>query len=123
MTTKQTLGVVAALTLLVGGCAGTPAAAPPPAAPSSSAAPSGPPKDPTDRIEADGWVVGTVTAGGSGPCYGLVTDDGTRYALHNADGTRLEKGARVRVRTAAAPVRIHCGEGKLVEMTTVEPLR
>ena len=85
--------------------------------------PSGPPKDPTDQIKKTDWVVGTVTAGGSGPCYGLETDDGTRYALHATDGTKLIKGTRMRVRTQATKLRIYCGPGRLVEMTASEPVR
>jgi hypothetical protein len=100
-----------------------------PAAPSSSPAASRPsrsstpPREPTDKIKKTTWVVGTVTTGGSGPCYSLTTDDGTAYALHNATGTTLVKGARMRVRTEPATVRISCGPGKLVEMTGAELLR
>jgi hypothetical protein len=82
-----------------------------------------PPRDPTDRIKNTSWVVGTVTAGGSGPCYSLTTDDGTRYALHSTGGTKLVKGERMRIRTERAKVRVDCGEGKLVEMIVAEPLR
>jgi hypothetical protein len=109
MRTFLALFLVAALA----GCA-QPAAAP---------APSEPPKTPSDQIKPPGYVVGTVTAGGSGPCYELSTDDGTRYALHAADGTTLVKGARMRVTIKPALARIWCGPGKLVEMTAAEPLR
>jgi len=68
-------------------------------------------------------VVGTVTAGGSGPCYGLVTDNGKQYALHSTAGTTLKKGTRLRVRTKPADARVSCGAGKQVEMLAVEPLR
>jgi hypothetical protein len=78
---------------------------------------------PTDQIRPPGYVVGTVTAGGSGPCYELSTDDGTRYALHASGGTTLVKGARMRVTIKPAVARIWCGPGKLVEMTAAEPLR
>jgi hypothetical protein len=97
-----------------------------PAVPATSAASlpaiSAPPREPTDRIKNTKWVVGTVTTGGSGPCYSLMTDDGTAYALHAADGTKLVKGTRMRIKTETALVRIHCGRGKLVEMTAAEPL-
>ena len=93
------------------------------AQPSISVESGRPPLDPTDRIKDTSWVVGTVTAGGSGPCYSLVTDDGTRYALHSTDGTKLVKGERMRIRTERAKVRADCGAGKLVEMTAAEPLR
>jgi hypothetical protein len=85
--------------------------------------PSGPPLDPSDQIKKTSWVVGTVTTGGSGPCYALVTDDGTKYALHAADGTKLVKGARMRIKTQTARVRIYCGPGTLVEMVAAEPVR
>jgi hypothetical protein len=107
-----------ALLLLAGlaGCA-EPVAAPAPSPPSS------PPKTPSDQIKPLGYVVGTVTAGGSGPCYELSTDDGTRYALHSSGGTNLVKGARMRVTIKPAVAKIACGPGKLVEMTAAEPLR
>jgi hypothetical protein len=98
------------------------AASPPAASPSPSAGDSRPPKDPTDQTKNTKWVVGTVTTGGSGPCYSLLTDDGTAYALHSADGAKLVKGVRMRVKTETARVRIHCGPGKLVEMTAAEPV-
>jgi hypothetical protein len=113
------LAVLSLLATALTGCA-APAAEPP--APSVSRS-TGPPENPTDRIKPPSWVVGTVTAGGSGPCYGLSTDDGTQYALHAADGTVLVKGARIRVAIKPAVARIGCGPGKLVEMTASEPLR
>jgi hypothetical protein len=109
--------LIAVLSLLLTGCA-APAASPAPAPTRSS----GPPDMPTDLIKPPGYVVGTVTAGGSGPCYELSTDDGTRYALHSADGTKLVKGARMRVTIKPSMARIWCGPGKLVEMTAAEPL-
>lgn len=93
------------------------------AQPSAAPAPSRPPKTPSDQIKSPGYVVGTVTAGGSGPCYELSTDDGTRYALHASDGTTLVKGTRMKVTIKPAVARIWCGPGKLVEMTAAEPLR
>jgi hypothetical protein len=89
----------------------------------SSPEPSLPPRGPTDKIKKTAWVTGTVTIGGTGRCYSLVTDDGTAYALHAADSTNLVKGSRMRVRTETAKARIACGPGKLVEMTAAEPLR
>lgn len=110
-------------------------ASPPSASPPSSASPSatnpspidrrpsGPPNGPTDQLKNTNWVVGTVTAGGSGPCYGLETDEGTQYALHATDGTTLVKGARMRIKTETAHVRIYCGPGRLVEMVAAEAVR
>ena len=82
-----------------------------------------PPNDPTDLQKPYPWIVGTVTAGGTGPCYGLETDEGQQYALHSTAGTRLETGARIRIKTTPARVRIDCGPGKLLEMTAAEPVR
>ncbi len=131
MTTKR---AICAVVLVVAGAAGcaSPTAAPtaqPPSAtpPPSSAAPSSepvrPPQGPNDKPADPAWVVGTVTTGGTGPCYSLTTDDGTQYALYSAQGTSLVQGTRMRVRTERAEVRIGCGPGKLVEMTAAEPLR
>ena len=44
--------------------------------------PPEPPKTPSDLVPHD-VVAGRVTRGGSGPCYGLVTEDGTEYAMHS----------------------------------------
>ena len=85
--------------------------------------PSTPPDNPTDRIKPTTWIVGTVTAGGTGPCYGLVTDEGKQYALHSTAGLALTKGSRVRIKTQPARVRIYCGPGTLLELTAAEPLR
>ena len=87
------------------------------------ARPTAPPRGPTDSIKKTNLVVGTVTRGGSGPCYGLTTDDGTAYALHADGGRQLVKGTRVRVQTKPSKLRIDCGPGKLVEIVTAEPLR
>ena len=116
------------LVTALAGCAGPPgdpaAASSPPTRPIPTVSrPTGPPKNPTDQLKPTGWVVGTVTSGGSGPCYGLTTDEGTQYALYSTAGISLVKGARVRVRIKPAVVRIYCGPGKLVEMTAAEPLR
>ncbi|NMO54394.1 hypothetical protein HH310_24820 [Actinoplanes sp. TBRC 11911] len=121
MTTKRALFLV-----MVAGL--TACAAPAPAQdatpqPTISVEPDRPPLDPTDRIKDTSWVVGTVTADSSGPCYHLTTDDGTRYALHSTDGTKLVKGVRMRIRTEHAKVPADCGAGKLVEMVAAEPLR
>jgi hypothetical protein len=84
--------------------------------------PGGPPKTPSDMFTGTA-VVGTVTAGGSGPCYGLVTDDGVEYALHSNAGTTLIRGTRIRIQTAPLNLKIDCGPGHLVSMTKSEPIR
>ncbi|WP_203785272.1 hypothetical protein [Paractinoplanes rishiriensis] len=64
-----------------------------------------------------------MTAGGSGPCYRLTTDDGTQYALYSGDGITLVKGDRIKINTKPALVRISCGPGRFVEIVAVEPVR
>ena len=123
--------VAAVLIFLAGGCAspapisaGPVSAGPVSAGPvSAGPAASHPPRGFTDNDKSTGWIVGTVTAGGTGPCYGLITDDGIQYALHSIAGARLDKGARVRIQGTPAKIRINCGPGQLLEMTAAEPLR
>ena len=116
---------LAAAFLLLTGCATNPVVTPlatPPSLPTLTPATS-PPKTPTDEITDAGWVVGTVVRGGSGPCYGLETDDGTQYAMHNADGLELARNTRVRVKITPSRLRIDCGAGDPVEVTVAEPVR
>ncbi|HEX2497973.1 MAG TPA: hypothetical protein VHO00_04180 [Actinomycetes bacterium] len=89
--------------------------------PPTATRPTGPPSTPSDR-QPTGWIAGRVTQGGSGPCYGLETDDGIQYALYNADGITLETGAVVRVRVEPLLLRIYCGPGQHVHMLEVEIL-
>jgi len=114
-----------AFVVLTAGCAAAPAAAPAPvpSTPIVVERPSGPPKGPSDQIKKTSWVVGTVTRGGTGPCYGLVTDDGVEYALHSTAGTNLARGSRMRINTATAKFRISCGSGRPFEMIDAQPLR
>lgn len=65
---------------------------------------------PTDYIPGD-MLNGRVTKGGSGPCYGLVTDDGVQYALHSTADITLEEGTYVRVKVAPLRLKIYCGPG------------
>jgi len=112
--------VAVVLIFLAAGCASSQHVNPAEAIPPGSV--SHPPRGFTDNDKPTGWIVGTVTAGGTGPCYGLSTDDGIGYALHSTAGTRLDKGARIRVQGAPAKIRIDCGPGQLLEMTAAEPL-
>ena len=68
---------------------------------------------PSDLLEGL-WVLGTVTRGGSGPCYGLRTDDGTELALSGSTAGTLEPGDRIRalVRLPAERHVIDCGPGE-----------
>ncbi|MGK5737348.1 hypothetical protein [Micromonospora sp. URMC 103] len=67
------------------------------------------PSPPTDLQPRH--VSGFVTRGGSGPCYGLVAEDGTEYALHGPDVGELRTGAFVTLRVTTLQARIDCGSG------------
>jgi hypothetical protein len=79
-----------------------------------------PAKDPSDRIKKTDTVAGMVTKGGSGPCYGIMTDDGTQYALHSTAKLELPKGKYVKVRAVPSASRIYCGPGKLLDLIQVD---
>lgn len=68
------------------------------------------PSKPTDLIPGD-ILVGRVTKGGSGPCYGLVTDDNRKYALYNDTGLSLDEGTYIRATVGPLALKISCGEG------------
>lgn len=123
MTKLRILALAAALTML-SGCAatgsepgGTTTALP------TLSQPAAPPSEPTDDIKPTEVIVGTVIRGGTGPCYGLVTDDGVQYALYEAKGRALKTGIRVTVDASPSRLRIDCGTGTLVEVKTLTPLR
>ncbi|MDI6100604.1 hypothetical protein QLQ12_18505 [Actinoplanes sp. NEAU-A12] len=82
-----------------------------------------PPKEPTDQKPNTGWVAGMVTRGGKGPCYGLVADDGQKYALYSTTGVELAQGARVKVKLETTMLRIYCGPGALMAMTEAELIK
>ena len=98
------------------------AAAAPPAAPGRGAvtatAPGGPPgreNRPLNDLRPS-WVVGTVTRGGSGPCYGVKGEDGVNYAVYSATSHKLTKGQRIRTKLTLGPTPKSCGSGKAVTM-------
>ena len=80
-----------------------------------------PPRDPTDTIKMTDMVIGIVTRGGSGPCYGVETDDGTEYALYSSRPLRLTRGQYVRLHTESSTLRIDCGSGQFRAITAIEP--
>jgi hypothetical protein len=92
----------------------------PPPAPAISTSVAPPPKEPTDLIKGTNLVVGTVTRGGSGPCFGLRDDDGTAYALHANARLELPVGKRVKVLTRPSRLRIDCGPGRLLEIVRID---
>ncbi|MET8153081.1 hypothetical protein ACIBSW_25695 [Actinoplanes sp. NPDC049668] len=84
--------------------------------------PTAPPSEPTDSFQQDDLIVGTVNRGGSGPCYGLITDDGQQFALYENQGRELVKGTRIRVRAEPSLLRIDCGTGDLYQVTALDVL-
>lgn len=84
--------------------------------------PDSPPQKPSDLISGDG-LVGTVTQGGTGPCYSLVTDDGAEHTLYSGDGVELATHSRVRVWVVPLDVRISCGPGQPWRMVRAELIR
>lgn len=81
-----------------------------------------PPRYPTDNIKKTSVVVGVVTRGGSGPCFGVQTDDGVEYALYSGLHLTLTRGQYVRLRTEPSDLRIDCGSGRFRAITAVEPV-
>ena len=83
--------------------------------------PAKPPKTPTDQVSTD-QVVGRVTRGGSGPCYGVVDDDGIEYAVFSTAGVTLAEGATVRIRYQQLKRAIDCGTGRRIHASAIEVL-
>ena len=77
---------------------------------------------PSDYLAGD-MINGRVTKGGSGPCYGLETDDGVQYALHSTTGMTLEEGTYVRVKVAPLRLKIYCGPGAHLALLEAIPIR
>jgi hypothetical protein len=84
--------------------------------------PNGPPNGPTDLVKKAGWIAGAVTLGGSGPCFGMVTDEGIEYAMHSTEPRTLTKGSRILVRVVPSRLRIDCGPGMQVQLQALEPI-
>ena len=83
--------------------------------------PMKPPKKPTDLVPHD-IVVGRVTRGGTGPCYGLITEDDQEYALYSTAGVTLTEGTYVRVKFTSMTAAVDCGPGRQVTVLTVTTL-
>ncbi|SIN30323.1 hypothetical protein SAMN04489832_5105 [Micromonospora cremea] len=75
------------------------------------------PTEPTDK-RATGLIAGHITRGGSGPCYGLVSEDGVEYALHGPGAGDLTEGSFVTLRISARPSGVDCGPGVRASIIT-----
>ena len=82
--------------------------------------PAGIPKTPTDIVRSPGWIEGTITRGGTGPCYGLVTFDGVAYAMYSDKGPQLAQGDHIKAELTPAKLRIDCGAGIPVAMGAIQ---
>lgn len=109
--------------IVLAGCAeeqpSSSAPTPPPSTPALSSAPpptlappTAPPASPSDPRPPKNVLVGRIIRGGSGPCYGLETDEGKQYALYSDAGMSLDVGTTVRVQTAPLRLKINCGPGE-----------
>jgi hypothetical protein len=132
MTRRTVLGVVLAAALL-SGCAGQHQGGAMPTSPDDGTRPplsstrlptrppAKPPKTPTDQVPTD-QIVGRVTRGGSGPCYGVVDDDGVEYAVFSTAGLTLDEGATVRIRYGPLKRAIDCGAGRRIHASKIDIL-
>lgn len=84
----------------------------------TATAPGGPPGRESLPINdlRPSWVVGVVTRGGSGPCYGLKGEDGVDYAVYSATSHKLNKGQRIRTKLTPGATPKSCGDGKAATM-------
>ncbi|MCM0675870.1 hypothetical protein NCC78_14400 [Micromonospora phytophila] len=79
------------------------------------------PDKPSDLRRAN-VLTGRITRGGSGPCYGLVTDDGREYALHGVDKGTFVTGTWVKVTTGPADAATDCGPGTPAGIVKISPV-
>ena len=100
---------------------GTSASSPATSAATSAATPlpGTPPKTPSDDRGTD-RIAGRITEDATGPCYGLITDDGKVYALYSTERLALKKGDTVRVRVAPPRLKISCGAGTQMSALEIE---
>lgn len=56
--------------------------------------PAGPPRKPTDN-RPRGVVAGWITRGGCGPCYGLMDENGTEYAVYGPNAGEPQRDRSV----------------------------
>jgi hypothetical protein len=68
-------------------------------------------------------LVGRITRGGTGPCYGMETDEGVVYALFGGNGVALAEGDTVMVWFEQLRVLVDCGPGRPVSIVKLEIVR
>ncbi len=116
--------VLAVIGAALSGCAAAeePAAVPlPGSAPATTPQTSAPDPGSAAPVPA-GWIAGSVTKGGAGPCFGLKSDDGPLYAVHSTETRPLKRGDRVQVQVTPSRLRMSCGDGTQVQLRAIEAL-
>ncbi|MFJ6196553.1 hypothetical protein [Micromonospora sp. NPDC092111] len=83
--------------------------------------PTAPPNHPTDQRKPH-LLAGRITRGGSGPCYGLVTDDDREYALHGPGMGTFAAGTTVLVTVGPADPAASCGPGTPASIVKISPV-
>lgn len=114
-----------ALALALAGCsppvAVTPTGGVPPSptTPLTPPPPTDPPEPPTD-LPTPRVLVGQISQGGNGPCYGLINDDGQEFALYGPDMGTFPTGTRVRATAGPLADSADCGTGRPVRLIKIE---
>lgn len=124
MRTTAVVLVLAAIGTALSGCgaADEPAAVPLPGSAPAATPQAGAPESGSSAPVPAGWIAGSVTKGGAGPCFGLKSDDGVQYAMHSTEARTLKPGDRVRVQVTPSRLRISCGDGTQVQLQALEAL-
>jgi hypothetical protein len=108
------------MALLLSGCAADEGAAP---TMTTQPPTTGLPSTPSDPRPPKDVLVGQVTRGGSGPCYGMVTDDGKEYAFYSTEGVTLDKGDTVKIQYEPLRLKIYCGAGEHVSAVKITKVK
>jgi hypothetical protein len=74
---------------------------------------SDPSTSPPSDLITGFWLLGSITRGGPGPCYGFRTDGGREYALSGATIGPLAIGDRIRARIKTTEQPVDCGPGEV----------
>ncbi|GID30108.1 hypothetical protein [Paractinoplanes brasiliensis] len=84
----------------------------------SEASPLPPPSRPAAIASPDlsalrvGSITATVTKGGGGPCYGLLSEDGVAWSVYSKKSVPIAKGDHVQARITPGKTPVDCGSGR-----------
>lgn len=91
----------------------------------SEASPLPPPSRPAGVAAPDlsslrvGSITATVTKGGSGPCYGLLSEDGVAWSVYSKKPVPITKGDHVQARITPGKTPVDCGSGRSATLDRV----